>query len=381
MVISVKDAAKLFIVSVMSCCAVFVCALFLNYRKDLIAVEGQITGQMTVVYDALKSTSVVVCGVTGGCLLITTVLMMLFYIKHYIDTHRKELGILKALGFPRKKIAANFLMFGISVLMGTSAGFGGALCFMPAFYQTQNQDGLIPEVVMEFHLELLFFLVILPAVLFGILAAIYAYCKLKAPVLALIKDDYRGKPKEGRHVKTGADIPFLADLRKTTVKSRKSLLFFILFASFCYGAMTQMSFSMKDLSSEMMGGMMLVIGLLLAFVTLLLSVTTVVNGNVKTIAMMKVFGYSTRDCRKAILNGYRPFSYIGFAIGTLYQYGLLRVMVDVVFADYPDIPEYGFQVPAFCISLVTFILLYESFLLFLASRIRRISIKEVMLAG
>ena len=87
--------------------------------------------------------------------------------------------------------------------------------------------------------------------------------------------------------------------------------------------MTQMSFSMKDLSSEMMGVMMLVIGLVLAFTTLFLAITTVINGNTKTIAMMRVFGYSQKECCRAILGGYRPLSYIGFIIGTVYQYGLL----------------------------------------------------------
>ena len=76
------------------------------------------------------------------------------------------------------------------------------------------------------------------------------------------------------------------------MKSKKALVFFIIFASFCFSAMTQMSFSMKDLSSEMMGVMMLVIGLVLAFTTLFLAITTVINGNTKTIAMMRVFGYS-----------------------------------------------------------------------------------------
>ncbi len=34
------------------------------------------------------------------------------------------------------------------------------------------------------------------------------------------------------------------------------MVFFIVFASFCFSSMLQMSASMKDLSSEMMGAMM-----------------------------------------------------------------------------------------------------------------------------
>lgn len=123
------------------------------------------------------------------------------------------------------------------------------------------------------------------------------------------------------------------------------LVFFIIFASFCFSAMTQMSFSMRDLSNEMMGVMMLVIGLVLAFTTLFLAITTVINGNTKTIAMMRVFGYSQKECCRAILGGYRPLSYIGFAIGTIYQYALLRIMVDIVFKEVEGVPAYKFDFP------------------------------------
>ena len=102
-----------------------------------------------------------------------------------------------------------------------------------------------------------------------------------------------------------------------------------------------MSASMKDLSSFMMGAMIMLIGLVLSFTTLFLAITTVINGNTKTIAMMQVFGYSQKECCCTLLGGYRPLSYIGFAIGTVYQYALLRIMVDIVFMDFEGIPEYN----------------------------------------
>ena len=143
--------------------------------------------------------------------------------------------------------------------------------------------------------------------------------------------------------------------------------------------MTQMSFSMKDLSSEMMGVMMLVIGLVLAFITLFLAITTVINGNTKTIAMMRVFGYSQKECCKAILGGYRPMSYIGFAIGTVYQYALLRIMVDIVFKDVEGVPVYKFDFPIMFISLFIFIAIYEILMYVYSEKIKRISVKEIMI--
>ena len=125
--------------------------------------------------------------------------------------------------------------------------------------------------------------------------------------------------------------------------------------------------------------MMLMIGLALAFTTLFLAITTVINGNTKTIAMMRVFGYSQKECCKAILGGYRPMSYIGFAIGTGYQYALLRIMVDIVFRDVEGVPAYEFDLPVMLITLVVFILVYEILMFVYSKKIKKISIKEIMI--
>ena len=143
--------------------------------------------------------------------------------------------------------------------------------------------------------------------------------------------------------------------------------------------MTQMSFSMKELSNKMIGAMMLLIGLVLASTTLFLAITTVIKGSTKTIAMMRVFGYSQKECCKAILGGYRPVSYIGFAIGILYQYALLRVMIDLVFKDVDGVAAYEFDVPIMLLSLAVFILLYEILMAVYSDRIKKISTKEIML--
>lgn len=143
--------------------------------------------------------------------------------------------------------------------------------------------------------------------------------------------------------------------------------------------MTQMSFGMKELSGVMMGAMMLLIGLVLACTTLFLAITTVIRGNTKTIAMMRVFGYSQEECCKAVLGGYRPLAYVGFAIGTGYQYGLLRMMADIVFRDIPGVPAYEFDVPVMLISLSAFLVIYELIMRIYSEKIRKISVKEIML--
>jgi putative ABC transport system permease protein len=380
MIIRPKDAVKLLGVLIMCACAVLVCTMFLNYNIDLARIKDQITDpQMIAVYDVMVSSGNMVSAVTGGVLGLTTVIMLLFYVKHYIDTHKPELGILKALGYSNLKIALNFWVFGLSVFAGTALGFCIAFAFMPMFYREQK-NGVPLDVTISFNPSLVLFLIILPALLFSLAAILYSYRKLKRPPLELIRN--KTKIRKSKHIKQDKkDLPFLQELRRSILKSRFSLVFFIWLSSFCYAATIIMSFSISEVGgNDMMAIMMAGIGIVLAVTTLFLAVTTVIKGNAKTIAMLRVFGYSERECAGAILNGYRPVSYIGFALGTLYQHGLMKLMM-TMFYDNGDfaLPEYNFNLRAFFIALVSFVVMYELFMLVYSKKIRQIPLKEVMM--
>ncbi len=373
--IAVKDIFKFVGIIIISACAVFVCALFLNYNIDLRGIESQITGQTQALFDAMVTTGKVVSAVSGGCLLMTSAVMLMFYIKRFIDSHRKQLGILKALGYSNARIVRGFGIFGLSVLVGTATGFGGAFCLMPKFYSVQNEDGLLPEFEPSFHLGLFAALVILPTVIFALLSIFFALLKMKTPVLELLKGKSVPKTKP---VKSGDDLPFLKDMKRATVRGRRSLVFFIGFAAFCYSAMFQMSLGMDKLASEMMSLMTLMIGLVLAFVTLFIAVTTIIRSNAVSVSVMRVFGYSSRECSSAVLNGYRPAALVGFVIGTVYQYALLRIAVDVLFKDIEDVPEFDFNYKALIIAAISFVIIYEAVMYFYSRKIGKISVKEIM---
>lgn len=378
MVIGIKDIRKLFVISVIACCAVFVCALFINYNMDLTGIEGEIgPGQTRVIYDAQIMTGKVTAIISGSCLAATSIVLLLFFIKNYIDTHGKELGILKALGYSNLEVAKHFWSFGFSVLIGCGAGYLGAALYMPAFYEAQNKEKYFPDIVPEFHFGIFLYLVLLPAAFFMILSVFYAYFRMKRPVLHLLKDIRETKSKIRK--KEMENLPFLQDLRNNTLRSRKILVFFIGFSAYCFSAMTQMSMSMKELASENFAWIMVTIGLILAFMILFLSLSSVMRANTKTIAMMKVFGYSKQECAKALLGGYRPVSYVGFVLGTVYQYALLKIVVTVVFADFADMPEFHFNWKALLVSLPLFILAYEFILALYAKEIEKVPIKEIML--
>lgn len=381
MIVGMKDAVKLFGVSVIALCAVLVCTLFLNYRIDLLTVRELLTTEQEMLFfKAQKANSEVVCLVTGGCLLLTSVVTLLFYIKHYIDTHKKELGILKALGYENGRIASGFWVFGSSVFTGAGIGFLLAWLMMPLLYHMQNKDKFLPEVPMRFHPTLFCFMVLLPAVFFSVLACFYARIRLKVPPLCLIREEStvnrKARKSAGKERQEAAG--FVRELKRTTLREKKILAFFIVFSSFCFSAMTQMSLSMRELASWLMGAMMMVIGLVLAVTTLFLAVTTVVRGNAKTIAMMRTFGYSQKECCSALLGVYRPAAYIGFAVGTVYQYALLRIMVDIVFRDVGSVPVYTFHVPRMLLSLACFLILYEIMMYGYSEKMKRIPIREIM---
>lgn len=377
MVIGIKDLFKLAAISVVIGCAVFVCTLFLSYNRDILLIRDQLSeGPALIMYEAQIASGRMVAAVTGGCLVITSAIMLIFYIKNYIDSHGKELGILKALGYSNLQIAAHFVLFGVSVLLGGLLGYGAAMAYMPSFYATQNNEHLFPELTVHAYLSLPVVLILLPTVLFSLLAVLYAALRLQRPPLALLKD-----LSTARSAPRGADtpsLPFLAELRRNTLRTRKILTFFVGFSSFCFSAMTQMSMSMKQLASDTFAWMILAIGLILAFTTLLMSLTSVMRANTKTIAMMRVFGYSRRDCRRALLDGYRPVSYIGFALGSVYQYLLLKIAVTVIFADVANMPAYGFDFQALLLSALLFLPVYELILFGCSRRIRRLSVKEIM---
>ncbi len=375
MIISVKDGFKLIGVSVVFFCAAFVCTFMLSYYMDVVSLKDVVSDQFSALYDAQVAMSKFVSVLTGGVLVLIAVIMLVFYIKLYVDSHSKQLGVLKALGFSNAKLAAGFCAFGLSALVGCSLGFACGYSATPFIYESMTIEGM-PEVAVTFHYELLLGIVVAPTALFAGIAYGFAYLKLKIPVMHLIKGKESKIRLSGREDK---ERDFLTEVFFKTLSSKKLLTFFFAFSAFCFSAMVQMGLSMGDLSSEIMGTVILVIGLVLAAVTAFMSVTSLVNANVKTVSLMKTFGYTARERFFSVLGGFIPFAFIGFGIGAAYQYGLLQLMVNVVFADVAEVPAYEFDMPVFFITLGVFVISYAALLALYSLKLSKISVKEVML--
>lgn len=377
MVVGIKDTVKLFGVSIVACCAVFVCSLFVNYNIDLTAVEDEIVIQSSqAFYDAQISTARITVALTGTCLLLTSVIMLFFYIKNFIDSHASQLGVLKALGYSQFEISKHFWVFGLTVLIGCGVGYGASCIYMPEFYCLQNVDGYLPDISVEFHLLVLVSMVVLPAVAFAALAVIYGGAKLNTSPLLLIRGERKVKAKN--KIGSEKEGPFLKGLATATLKRKKTLVFFVAFSGFAFASMVQMAVSMKELASDAFAYMILGICLILTSVILLLSLSSVVKENSKTIAMMRVYGYEYNECTKAILGAYRPWAYLGFVIGTVYQFVILKLMVQVVFAGLETTPEYNFNVKSFLVTLAVFAVAYEIVMKYYSQKIKRLTVKSVM---
>ena len=223
-----RDLIKFIGISIIACCAAFVCTLFLNYNIDLAGLkEFILTDAGIAIYNAQVLVGKVIAAVTGGALIIASVIMLVFLLKNYIDAHGKELGILKALGYSNIHIAKSFWVFGCSVFAGCTLGFILAFIYMPMFYKIQNTEGILPDLTVKFHFSLVLLIVLAPTALFSILSVLYACFKLNSPVLDLLREKSEVKVKIQK--KVTPDLPFLQDLKVTTLKSKKSLVFFVAF--------------------------------------------------------------------------------------------------------------------------------------------------------
>ncbi len=377
MIISAKSALKLIGVAIVCFCAVFVCTFFLNFYLDVLPLRDEVAEPMLPLYDAQLATAQMCCSVTGGVLALIAGVMVIFYVTLYVDEHSKELGTLKALGYSAARLALSFDAFGLSALIGCALGYGLGHAIMPSVYEWLTIEGLTVEI--HYHVSLLFALVIAPPILLGILAYVCAYVKLKKPALEILKN----KRKE-RKVKANAKPiknknSFLKEISIKTVSANKLLTFFVTFSCFCFSAMVQMGASMESLVDGTMGWMILAIGLVLAITSAFMALTSLVKNTSQSIAMMKTFGYSLGKCVTSVFVGFIPFALLGFAVGTGYQYGLLYLMVNLIFKDVGEIPNYSFNVGVMFITLAAFIMCYAAITAFYVAKINKVSVKEIML--
>lgn len=379
MIVQLKDLRKAIAVVIVSYCAVFITTLFSNLYLDLKGLD--ITGFNIIqkkFYDAQLIVSKFVVIITGTVLSISAAVMLMFYIKQFIDDSKHKIGILKAQGYSNNFIASKFFVFGFLVFLGSLLGYGCSHLFMPKFYESRNTDNILSELTINFHPQLLLIMVILPSLLFLVISIVYVLFNLNVPTINLLKQ-INSTNKKIRKRRFREYKNFFKELRATVLFSNKTLLFFVIFAALSFSSMIQMAFGMRDFVDGTIRIMMMVIGVILSLSILLISLEVIANSNIKNISILNIMGYSKNECSSIILSGYRVVAYIGFAIGTVYQYFLIKTLLTVLSKKLDSETTYSFDLISVIGSFIAFVLIYEIFILYYSNRIKDINVKKVMM--
>jgi ABC transporter permease protein len=379
MIVEVKDLKKAIAVVIISFCAVFVTTLFFNFYLDLKDLDiNTLNLIQKKFYDTQLIVSKFVIIVTGVILSISSAIMLLFYIKQHIDQSKHKIGILKALGYSNMFISKNFSVFSLLIFLGTFLGFGSSYLLMPKFYESRNKDNILINLTIDFHLQPLIYLVLLPTLLFLILSMMYVLLKLNVPTTVLLKQlELKNKIIKKRKLKI--QEKFIKELESTILYSNKTLIFFIIFAAMSFSSMIQMSLGMRDFVDTIIRMIMTVIGVILSLSILLITLEVIVSNNKKNISILNIMGYSVSECSQIVLFKYRIVALIGFIIGTVYQYVLIKVLLIKLSKELDSQVVYNFDYLSLLISSVLFILIYELFIRYYYKKIRMIDAKKIIL--
>ena len=361
---------------------VFVCTIFGSYYLDLSSVELPDIPQIKGIYEAQLTMVKIICCLAGDCLGLISMIVALFNINRHINENQSAMGVLKALGYSNMRISSVFLKIGVYVLSGAVLGYIGGMLVAPVIYKEMaNTEDFILD--LSFRASIPICLIGGVVVLFSIVGFLFAYIKLRKPALSMIKKEvkYRLNTKKIRR-RYKQNSSYLKEFRKTTLSNHKILMFFIGFASFGFSAQIQLPFtmigsSMADTSmSTIITAICFPIGVLLGSVTLLIAGEFIIHSNKQSIAIMKAFGYTDKECSNALLDAYRLPAYIGFFVGTAYQYGLIKLFVSLFADTYTlDIP---FSFLGFVAVFFIFLVGYELVMYSYKRKLSKTSLKQIM---
>ncbi len=372
--LTLKSVLKSCGVDIICFCAVFISTLFISYSLDIHELDGTLSeAKQIALFNGQIAMSKTTVAVSGGVLGVFAVLLLFFSVERYISENEANMGILKALGYTNHEISLPFCKFGLNCLIGTAVGYLSALAFIPLFYATMNADHTLPDIAFRFNFLVFLFLVLTPSLFFAAFAYLMARLKLRKTALRMIQKS----AKNGKVRKAKGDLPFLKGLRKTILRNHVLLVVFVGFAALCYGATVQMSFSMDQVgTSPLFFWMMFLIGLLLGTTVLFLAFRFVYNANAPYLGLLKAYGYRDKECSQAVYGGYRLIALIGFGIGTVYQYLLMKAMLSFFANSYRL--SFVFSWKGLLLSALLFAICYESALGYCRHKIKNTPIKETI---
>ena len=379
-IIQLKQLKQLSVVAVICACASFVATLFLNFWLDLRLLDfDQLSLLGQAYYRVQEKISQVVAGVSGLVLVATALAMVLFYIHQFIEDHQTDLGILKAMGYARGQLARQFWIFGLYGLLGTLLGGLAAYTFLPHFYTTRNSAGLLTGLSLHLHWGLVLTMVLLTSLLLTAMAVGYAYHVLARPSLVLLKGSQTLRPPRKKGPQGGREN-FLSDLRASLFWRHKFLIFLVGFAAFCIAAMLQLALSLQDMMDVALQVMMIGIGLILSLSIFYLALLTLLSRHKDSVAILKAMGYSQRDCLSVTLRPYYGVVMLGFLLGSVYQFCIMRLILWLVVGQGSQMVDSGFNWVNFVLAGFLLVIVYTGFNVYFSRRLAQVPIKAILLS-
>ncbi|MDR2888464.1 MAG: ABC transporter permease [Lachnospiraceae bacterium] len=119
-------------------------------------------------------------------------------------------------------------------------------------------------------------------------------------------------------------------------------------------------------------------GLVIGTTIILLSIFGVIANYRKYIAVMKIYGYSDRECSYAAIDGFRLVSMVGFLISIPYTFLLATIMFNIISAGSDMIYPVEFNIPSTLVCFGLTMIITEILIRATKRKITGISFREIM---
>ncbi len=121
-----------------------------------------------------------------------------------------------------------------------------------------------------------------------------------------------------------------------------------------------------------------VCGLVVGVTILALSLYSVTTNYKKYIAILKINGYSEKECDYAIINGYRAVSILGYVISIPYTFVLCTIMFNIISANSDMAYPISVNPVSIIICFVITVVITEIILYLSKRQLKKITFREIM---
>ena len=127
-----------------------------------------------------------------------------------------------------------------------------------------------------------------------------------------------------------------------------------------------------------LSAMLFICGLVIGTITFMLSLFSVVQSNRHYISLMKVLGYTQKECNFTIISGYRKVDILGFAISIPYTIILSTIMFRLISVNSDMAYPTSINIISIICCLFITIGIVEVILWFFKKRLQKVSFREIM---